>query len=97
MGKILFMKTILLLKLGFIPIFQAKKTYKEAISSGHTALFISEADTAGDTFECKLGNLPAGESAVLTLSYVVELSVQPDGKLRFILPTVLNPRYSPGR
>ncbi|XP_076104765.1 von Willebrand factor A domain-containing protein 5A-like [Mytilus galloprovincialis] len=74
---------------------EAKKTYKEAISSGHTALFISEADTAGDTFECKLGNLPAGESAVLTLSYVVELSVQPDGKLRFILPTVLNPRYSP--
>ncbi|XP_063434587.1 von Willebrand factor A domain-containing protein 5A-like isoform X2 [Mytilus trossulus] len=74
---------------------EAKKTYKEAISSGHTALFMSEADTAGDTFECKLGNLPAGESAVLTLSYVVELSVEPDGKLRFILPTVLNPRYSP--
>ncbi|XP_071169761.1 von Willebrand factor A domain-containing protein 5A-like [Mytilus edulis] len=74
---------------------EAKKTYKEAISSGHTALFISEADNAGDTFECKLGNLPAGESAVLTVSYVVELSVEPDGKLRFILPTVLNPRYSP--
>lgn len=74
---------------------EAKQTYKEAISSGHTALFFSEADTAGDTFKCKLGNLPPGESAVLTLSYVVELSVEPDGKLRFILPTVLNPRYSP--
>ncbi|CAC5411087.1 unnamed protein product [Mytilus coruscus] len=74
---------------------EARQTYKEAISSGHTALFFSEADTAGDTFKCKLGNLPPGESAVLTLSYVVELSVEPDGKLRFILPTVLNPRYSP--
>ncbi|XP_071167544.1 von Willebrand factor A domain-containing protein 5A-like isoform X2 [Mytilus edulis] len=74
---------------------KAKETYSEAISSGHTAMLLSEDDASGDIFECKLGNLPAGEKALLTISYVVELSVETDGKVRFTLPTVLTPRYSP--
>ncbi|XP_063435543.1 von Willebrand factor A domain-containing protein 5A-like [Mytilus trossulus] len=74
---------------------KAKETYNEAISSGHTAMLLSEDDASGDIFECKLGNLPAGEKALLTMSYVVELSVETDGKVRFTLPTVLTPRYSP--
>ncbi|XP_076101131.1 von Willebrand factor A domain-containing protein 5A-like [Mytilus galloprovincialis] len=74
---------------------KAKETYNEAISSGHTAMLLSEDDASGDIFECKLGNLPAGEMALLTISYVVELSVETDGKVRFTLPTVLTPRYSP--
>ena len=60
-------------------------------------MLLSEDDSAGDIFECKLGNLPAGETAKLTMSYVVELSVEPEGKMRFTVPTVLNPRYSPGK
>ncbi|CAG2188436.1 unnamed protein product [Mytilus edulis] len=74
---------------------KAKETYNEAISSGHTAMLLSEDDASADIFECKLGNLPAGERALLTISYVVELSVETDGKVRFTLPTVLTPRYSP--
>ncbi|CAG2243183.1 unnamed protein product [Mytilus edulis] len=74
---------------------KAKETYNEAISNGHTAMLLSEDDASGDIFECKLGNLPAGEMALLTISYVVELSVETDGKVRFTLPTVLTPRYSP--
>ncbi|CAC5412219.1 unnamed protein product [Mytilus coruscus] len=74
---------------------KAKEIYNEAISSGHTAMLLSEDDTSADIFECKLGNLPAGEWALLTISYVVELSVETDGKIRFTLPTVLTPRYSP--
>jgi hypothetical protein len=29
-------------------------------------MLLSEDDTAGDIFECKIGNLPAGETALLT-------------------------------
>ncbi|CAC5422000.1 unnamed protein product [Mytilus coruscus] len=74
---------------------QARRTYDEAISGGHTAMLLEEEDTAGDIFECKLGNLPGGETALLTMSYAVELSYQPGGAVRFTLPTVLNPRYMP--
>ena len=59
-------------------------------------MLLEEDDTAGDIFECKLGNLPGGETALLTMSYAVELSYQPCGAVRFTLPTVLNPRYMPG-
>ncbi|XP_076095358.1 von Willebrand factor A domain-containing protein 5A-like [Mytilus galloprovincialis] len=73
---------------------QAKITFEEATSTGQTALFLSESKYAGDIFVCRLGNLDAGETAILTISYVVELTVQPDGDLNFVLPYVLNTRYS---
>ncbi|XP_071169512.1 von Willebrand factor A domain-containing protein 5A-like isoform X2 [Mytilus edulis] len=74
---------------------EARRTYDEAVSHGLTAMLLEEDDTAGDIFECKLGNLPGGETALLTMSYAVELSYQPGGAVRFTLPTVLNPRYMP--
>ncbi|VDI72387.1 Hypothetical predicted protein [Mytilus galloprovincialis] len=73
---------------------QATINFEEATSTGKTAFFLSESKYAGDIFVCKLGNLDAGETAVLTMAYVVELSVQPDGDLNFVLPYVLNTRYS---
>lgn len=60
-------------------------------------MYLAEDDHSGDVFECKLGNLPAGEMADLTMCYVIELSPEVDGILRFTLPMVLNPRYSPGK
>ncbi|XP_063429185.1 von Willebrand factor A domain-containing protein 5A-like isoform X2 [Mytilus trossulus] len=72
---------------------QAKITFEEATSTGQAAFFLSESEYAGDIFVCKLGNLDAGETAVLTMAYVVELTVQPDGDLNFVLPYVLNTRY----
>ncbi|CAG2216028.1 unnamed protein product [Mytilus edulis] len=73
---------------------QAKITFEEATSTGQAAFFLSESKYAGDIFVCRLGNLDAGETAVLTMAYVVELTVQPDGDLIFELPYVLNTRYS---
>ncbi|CAC5422075.1 unnamed protein product [Mytilus coruscus] len=72
----------------------AKITFEEATSTGQTGFFLSESKYAGDIFVCKLGNLDAGETAVLTMAYVVELTVEPDGDLKFVLPYVLNARYS---
>ena len=72
---------------------KAREMYKEAIASGRTAAFGEE--KKGDIFSLVLGNLPPGEKAVLELTMVGELSVEPDGAVRFVLPTVLKPRYTP--
>ena len=59
-------------------------------------MLLKEDDTAGDIFQCTLGNLPPKTDAKISFSYVIELPQEPDGKIRFTLPTVLNPRYSQG-
>ncbi|XP_069107143.1 von Willebrand factor A domain-containing protein 5A-like isoform X2 [Argopecten irradians] len=74
---------------------QARETYKDALKTGHTAMLLSESDTSGDVFECKLGNLPPHGAATLTFSYVTELTTDSEGIVTFTLPTVLNPRYTP--
>ena len=78
-------------------VLQAKLTYQDAIDKGSTALLLKEDDSAGDIFQCSLGNLPPKTEAKISFSYVIELPQEPDGKIRFTLPTVLNPRYSPGK
>ncbi|XP_061419059.1 von Willebrand factor A domain-containing protein 5A-like [Lethenteron reissneri] len=72
---------------------EADEEYDDAIATGHMAAQLSQ--ECGDVFHCVLGNLGAGEEAELTLEFVSELDVGPDGAVRFCLPTVLNPRYSP--
>ncbi|XP_060064465.1 von Willebrand factor A domain-containing protein 5A-like [Ylistrum balloti] len=74
---------------------QARETYTDALATGHAAMLLSEMDTAGDTFECKLGNLLPHKSTILKFSYVTDLAVDSAGVVTFTLPTVLNPRYSP--
>ncbi|XP_052777461.1 von Willebrand factor A domain-containing protein 5A-like [Mya arenaria] len=74
---------------------QAILTYEDAKQSGKTAMLLKEDTKSSDTFQCMLGNLPAGKEAELMLSYVNELPQEEDGRVRFTLPTVLNPRYSP--
>ena len=59
-------------------------------------MLLKEDDTVGDIFQCTLGNLPPKTDAKISFSYVIELPQEPDGKIRFTLPTVLNPRYSSG-
>ena len=72
---------------------KAKERYQDAISRGRTAAFGEE--KKGDIFSLVLGNLPAGEKAVLQLTMVGELAVEPNGAVRFVLPVVLKPRYTP--
>lgn len=73
---------------------QAKLTYDDAINRGSTAMLLKEEDRVGDIFQCTLGNLPPQTDARVIFSFVIELPQEPDGKIRFTLPTVLNPRYS---
>ncbi|XP_061170035.1 von Willebrand factor A domain-containing protein 5A-like [Saccostrea echinata] len=74
---------------------QAKSTFRDAIDSGHMAMYMGEDDRAGDIFRLKLGNLPAKTSAKLTFAYAQEIEITADKTGTFMLPTVLNPRYAP--
>ncbi|KAM5191381.1 uncharacterized protein ACMZJ9_008764 [Mantella aurantiaca] len=74
---------------------QAQETFDEAIKQGQQAFLLQEDESSGDVFSCSVGNLPPGQEAEVTLKYVVELSVEADGAVRFVLPAVLNPRYTP--
>lgn len=71
-------------------------TYQDAVEKGSTAMLLKEEGTSSDIFQCTVGNLPPKSKAKISFSYVIELPQEPDGKIRFTLPTVLNPRYSPG-
>ncbi|KAK3602215.1 hypothetical protein CHS0354_039961 [Potamilus streckersoni] len=76
---------------------QAREIYDDAVSKGITSLLLEEDESSGDIYRCKLGNLqPKGEAKV-SMGFVTELDIEPDGKVKFTLPTILNPRYSPSK
>ncbi|KAM9331060.1 von Willebrand factor A domain-containing protein 5A [Gastrophryne carolinensis] len=74
---------------------QAHLTYDEAISQGQQAFLLEEDASSGDIFICSVGNLPPGQEAEVKFSFVQELPVTAEGAVRFVLPAVLNPRYTP--
>nr|DBA23808.1 TPA: hypothetical protein GDO54_014686 [Pyxicephalus adspersus] len=74
---------------------KAHKTYDEAITRGEQAFLLEEDNSSADVFSCSVGNLPPGQEAEVTLKYVRELPVEADGAVRFVLPAILNPRYTP--
>ncbi|XP_031428714.1 von Willebrand factor A domain-containing protein 5A-like [Clupea harengus] len=74
---------------------KAREQYDDALSSGHQAFLLEESDQSPDMFQLNVGSLPPGESAAITLVYISELAMQADDALRFCLPAVLNPRYTP--
>ncbi|KAK8723946.1 hypothetical protein OTU49_011621 [Cherax quadricarinatus] len=74
---------------------KAENVYKEAVSAGKTAVLARQDENASDVLHLDLGNLPAESEAELNISCIMDLKVQTDGGVNFVLPTVLNPRYSP--
>ncbi|XP_050716857.1 von Willebrand factor A domain-containing protein 5A-like isoform X2 [Eriocheir sinensis] len=74
---------------------KAEKEFEKAVKAGHRAVMAREHDDSCDIFKLNLGNFPAESRAEITLKMVMELKVQTDGGISFVLPTVLNPRYCP--
>ncbi|VDM06449.1 unnamed protein product [Schistocephalus solidus] len=81
---------------------EAKETYQEAVNAGHSAFYMEEDELMGDTFTMKVGNIPPMETAVIRLQYFCQLQAQNETKdsgecavAVFVLPSVLNPRYTP--
>ena len=71
---------------------EARAEYDDAIASGRTAAIGEEKE---DVFSLALGNLPPGKEAEIYLTMVGELEIDAEGSVRFALPTVLKPRYTP--
>lgn len=72
---------------------KAFQQYDEAIRKGNSG-FLLESHRP-DIFQVSLGNIAAGESISVTISYLEELKCV-DSELRWVLPTVVAPRYIPG-
>ncbi|XP_069852172.1 von Willebrand factor A domain-containing protein 5A-like isoform X1 [Dipodomys merriami] len=72
---------------------KAQKKYEEALAQGFQAYLLEEDACSRDVFRCNVGNLQPGSRVALTLRYVQELPLEADGALRYVLPTILNPRY----
>lgn len=66
--------------------------YDEAMAAGHGAFLLDE--ERPDVFQASIGNLPPGKDVLVRLTYVTELPVD-EGRLRFVIPTTVSPRYAP--
>ena len=72
---------------------EAKQMYDDAMASGFTAAYAEE--KSSDIFSISLGNLPPQSEAKLHLKLAGELPIDAEGAVRFSLPAVLKPRYTP--
>jgi hypothetical protein len=47
-----------------------------------------------DVFQCSVGNITAGQTVIIKITYVTELKHDAESdKIRFVLPCVIAPRY----
>lgn len=69
---------------------QAERDYEDAVTDGNSAVMLEEAGPG--LYTASLGNLMAGESAVIRYRYGLLLSWQ-GPRLRFLLPCTIAPRY----
>lgn len=72
---------------------KAQEEYDAAVERGETAGLLEQGPTS-DVFMTSLGNIPAGEKLLVTVTYVGELKhdVGANG-IRFTIPTSISPRY----
>ncbi len=73
---------------------EAEQIYKEAVKAGHTAALMTQ--QRPNIFTQKVGNIPAGDKIEVELEYV-DLLGYTEGVSAFIFPTVVGPRYIPGK
>ena len=72
---------------------EAFAEYDKAVRRGDSA-FLLESHRP-DIFQISLGNIAPGEKASITISYLEDVKIV-DNELRWMLPTVVAPRYIPG-
>jgi Ca-activated chloride channel family protein len=74
---------------------QARAAYQQALDQGHRAALMEQ--ERDDVFTMQVGNLPAGESLEVRLSFCQQLDFREEGLFELRLPTVVAPRYIPGQ
>jgi hypothetical protein len=75
---------------------KAKKIFDKAVAKGETAGLLEQAPEASDVFSTKLGNIPAGKSVIVEITYIGELKHHEPEGIRFTIPTSIAPRYGQG-
>ena len=73
---------------------EAEEIYKQAVEAGHTAALMTQ--ERPNIFTQKVGNIPAGDKIEVELEYVDVLGYT-EGVSAFVFPTVVGPRYIPGK
>ncbi|KAJ4414891.1 hypothetical protein N0V85_002959 [Neurospora sp. IMI 360204] len=73
---------------------EARKEYQEAVDRGETAGLLEQLPNASDVFTTTVGNVPAGASLKVEITYLGELKNDAgvDG-IRYTIPTFVAPRY----
>ncbi|CCC06044.1 unnamed protein product [Sordaria macrospora k-hell] len=73
---------------------QARKVYQEAVDRGESAGLLEQLPNASDVFTTTVGNVPAGVSLKVEITYLGELKNDAgvDG-IRYTIPTSVAPRY----
>lgn len=69
---------------------EAEQGYEKAIEDGNTAILLEK--SSEDLYTVNLGNLMAGDEAVVRYRYAEPL-VREQGQLRLVIPTDIAPRY----
>src|SRR5262249_13785975 len=67
--------------------------YDEAVFAGHGAALLEQ--ERANVFTASVGNLLPGEEILVEVQYVQRLQAE-EGALRWMLPTLVAPRYIPG-
>jgi hypothetical protein len=75
---------------------KAKRIFDDAVAKGETAGLLEQAPEASDVFSTKLGNIPAGQSVIVEITYIGELKHHETDGIRFTIPTKIAPRYGSG-
>lgn len=73
---------------------EARETYKDAVDRGETAGLLEQLPEASDVFTTTVGNVPAGATIRVDITYLGELKhdAEVDG-IRYTIPTSIAPRY----
>ncbi len=74
---------------------KAKEIFDQAVAKGEVAGLLEQAPESSDIFSTKLGNIPAGQTVVVEITYIGELKHHEAEGIRFTIPTKIAPRYGP--
>lgn len=75
---------------------KAEAIFDAAVARGETAGLLVQATEASDVFSTRLGNIPAGETVIVEITYIGELKHNDLEGIRFTIPTNIAPRYGSG-
>ncbi|CAF1182039.1 unnamed protein product [Rotaria sordida] len=76
----------------------AQQEYTQALAQGHGAYLLEQDEASNNIFPISVGALKPGSQCYITISYVSELDLLHSSKkptIRFVVPTIIAPRYSP--